>query len=119
MRRFGEVEERSRTGPGVSGTLELVGVPNVLQMCHAGRLTGVLTAHAGDETASIGFRHGEIMGAEVAGARGEDAVVEFLAWDRGTFDFEPGDPGEGAPLAERFDQLLLEGCRRLDERNRA
>jgi DNA-binding response OmpR family regulator len=119
MRRFGEVQDRQHTGPGVSGALELVGVPNVLQMCHAGRLTGVLTAHAGGETASIGFRHGEIMGAEVAGARGEDAVVEFLAWDRGTFDFEPGEPGEGAPLAERFDQLLLEGCRRLDERNRA
>jgi hypothetical protein len=58
------------------------------------------------------------MGAEVAKASGEDAVVEFLAWERGSFEFEPGEPGEGAPLGERFEQVLLEGCRRLDERNR-
>jgi DNA-binding response OmpR family regulator len=118
MRRFGEIEAGARTGPGVSGALELVGVPNVLQMCHQGRLTGVLTAHAGGEAAHIRFRHGEIMGAEVAKASGEDAVVEFLAWERGSFEFEPGEPGEGAPLGERFEQVLLEGCRRLDERNR-
>jgi DNA-binding response OmpR family regulator len=119
MRRFGELEERSRAGPGVSGALELVGVPNVLQMCHAGRLTGVLTAHAGTDQAFIRFRQGEIVGAEVAEARGEDAVMEFLAWERGGFEFLPGEQAEGAPLGGRFDQLLLEGCRRLDERNRS
>lgn len=119
LRRFSEMDERSRTGPGVSGALELVGVPNVLQLCHAGQLTGELTAQAGGEAANIRFRHGEIVGADVAQASGEDAVVEFLAWDRGSFEFVPGEPGEGAPLAERFEQLLLEGCRRLDERNRA
>lgn len=117
MRRFGE-RDRSQSGPGLSGSLDLVGVPGVLQMCHDGRLTGVLTAQSGTELASVSFRRGEIVGADCENASGEEAVFELLAWTRGTFEFVPAEPEGGSPLGERFDQLLLEGCRRLDERRR-
>jgi hypothetical protein len=35
---------------------------------------------------------------------------------RPRFHFHPGDPGKGMPLGESFSQLILEGCRRLDEK---
>src|SRR5262245_54850357 len=38
---------------------------------------------------------------------------------RGSFEFHPGDPGAGAPLVESFEELLLKGCRRLDEGRRS
>jgi DNA-binding response OmpR family regulator len=117
MRRFGD-RERSPSGPGLSGSLDLVGVPGVLQMCHDGRLTGVLTAQSGTGIASVGFRRGEIVTADCGSASGEEAVFELLGWARGSFEFVPGEPEGGVPLGERFDQLLLEGCRRLDERRR-
>ena len=34
---------------------------------------------------------------------------------KGSFKFTPGDPGEGEPLAQSVEHLLLEGCRLLDE----
>jgi hypothetical protein len=50
--------------------------------------------------------------------QGQDAVVALLGWDRGRFEFVPGESAEGAPLGGRFDLLLLEACRRLDEARR-
>jgi DNA-binding response OmpR family regulator len=117
MRRYGE-RERSASGPRLSGALDLVGVPGVLQMCHDGRLTGVLTAQSGAERASVRFRNGDIVGADCEDVSGEEAIFELLAWTRGSFEFVPGEPEESVPLGEVFDQLLLEGCRRLDERRR-
>ena len=46
---------------------------------------------------------------------GADGVYAFLGWEKGSFKFTPGDPGEGAPLAQSVEHLLLEGCRLLDE----
>jgi len=118
MRRYEDMGGRARSGPGLSGALDLVGVPGLLQMCHAGRLTGVLNVQSDPGVANIQFRQGEIVGAQLGEVSGEDAIFELLYWNRGTFEFQPGDPGAGVPLGERFDQLLLEGCRRLDERAR-
>ena len=47
-----------------------------------------------------------------------DAVYAFLGWAKGHFEFAMGDPGEGSPIGWSFDQLLLEGCRRLNEAGR-
>ena len=56
------------------------------------------------------------MDAQCEETWGEDAVFVFLAWTQGRFHFHPGDPGEGMPLGESFSHLILEGCRRLDEK---
>jgi hypothetical protein len=88
-------------------------------MCHLGRLSGTLTAWDRAERVTVRFRDGDVVGAETAGASGQAAVFAFLAWDQGQFDFAPGDPGDGAALGDSFDQLLLEGCRRLDEGRRS
>jgi hypothetical protein len=88
-------------------------------MCHLGRLTGVCTVRSGARSFDVRFREGEIVRAEAGALAGADAVYDFLAWTDGHFDFSPGDPGEGAPLGQTFDQLVLEGCRRLDEESRA
>jgi hypothetical protein len=63
------------------------------------------------------MREGEVLGARSPLHEGERAVFELLAWTRGHFEFVAGDPGPGAPIA-RFDYLLLEGCRLLDEADR-
>ena len=59
------------------------------------------------------------MGASVDERSGEEAVYEVLDWSEGHFSFAPGDPGPGEALGSGFSQLVLEGCRRLDERVRA
>jgi CheY-like chemotaxis protein len=102
------------------GRVEVFGAPALLQMCGQGRLSGLFTALAEDaeKTATvIGFREGDVISATVGDVSGADAVYAFLAWTRGSFKFTPGDPGDGRPLAQSIEHLLLEGCRLLDEAN--
>ncbi len=103
---------------GMEGQLQVMGAPGVLQVCHLTRLTGTLTAEAGPQHIEIRFRDGEIVEGESPSNVGVEAVYDFLAWDEGRFRFVPGDPGGDRPLAESFNFLVLEGCRRLDERRR-
>jgi CheY-like chemotaxis protein/signal recognition particle receptor subunit beta len=100
------------------GRIEVFGAPALLQMCSQGRLTGIFTALAEDaaNTATVmGFREGDIISATAGAATGADGVYAFLGWEKGSFKFTPGEPGEGAPLAQSVEHLLLEGCRILDE----
>jgi DNA-binding response OmpR family regulator len=119
LKRYAEVGARGRKGAAMEGGIELIGAPGMLQMCHIGRFTGVLTVRSGAGRVQIRLKDGEILSAESNMAAGAEAIFEFLAWSRGHFEFIPGDPGEGEVLREKFDYLLLEGCRRLDERQRA
>jgi DNA-binding response OmpR family regulator len=103
---------------GMEGSLQVMGAPGVLQVCHLTRLTGTLIVEAGPQKIELRFRAGEIVGAESPSNSGEEAVYDFLAWDQGRFRFVPGDPDTGEPLGQSFNQLVLEGCRRLDEQGR-
>jgi DNA-binding response OmpR family regulator len=115
MRRYADLGVRARQGAGMEGQIEVVGAPGILQVCHLTRLTGTLSAVDADRRANVRFRDGEIVDAQCEETWGEDAVFAFLAWAQGRFHFHPGDPGEGVPLGESFSQMILEGCRRLDE----
>jgi DNA-binding response OmpR family regulator len=118
MKRYSDLEAHSRQGAGMAGDLEVIGVPGVLQLCHLSRLSGVLSVEDAGQRAVLRFRAGEIVEAACGEARGEEAVFAFLGWDGGHFEFAPGTGGEGPPLGDSFDRLLLEGCRRLDEAQR-
>lgn len=104
-----------QSGAGLSGDLSLIGGPGVLQMCNAGKLTGILSTRSGARTVAVRFRQGDIVGAESPRNGGVAALYEMLGWTRGVFEFQPGDPGPGEALGTSFMQLLLEGCRLLDE----
>ena len=118
LKRYADMGTRGRGGPGMQGELAVMGAPGVLQVCHLTRLTGTLAVRDGERKMSVRFRDGEIIGASGDGRSGEAAVFALLAWNEGTFRFAHGDPGEGTPLGTGFSQLLLEGCRRLDEERR-
>jgi DNA-binding response OmpR family regulator len=110
---------RRDTHSGMEGQLQVMGAPGVLQVCHLTRLTGTLTVEAGPQKIMVRFREGEIVDAESPSNLGVEAVYDFLAWDQGRFRFLPGDAGHAASINENFNQLVLEGCRRLDEKGRA
>jgi len=117
MKRYTDLGQ-GRKEAGMQGDLQVMGAPGVLQVCHLTRLTGLLSVVDGQERAKLRFKTGEIVAAECGSAHGEEAVHEFLAWDSGRFEFTPSEPGPESPLGEGFEHLLLEGCRRLDERRR-
>ncbi|HET7291508.1 MAG TPA: response regulator [Vicinamibacteria bacterium] len=108
----------ARHGPELLGSLSLVGAAGALQACRLGRLSGVLLTRHVTREARIGFRSGEIVAAESDGFTGIEAVTAFLGWTAGRFRFVARSPGGVVPLCD-FEQLLLEGSRRLDESRRA
>jgi hypothetical protein len=63
----------------------------------------------------MGFREGDIISATAGASTGAESVYAFLGWEKGSFKFTPGDPGQGKPLAQSVEHLLLEGCRLIDE----
>jgi CheY-like chemotaxis protein len=126
MTRYSDLNAPAEAQPGAAppvagaleGRVEVFGAPALLQICNQGRLSGTFSAAAADGTdhaATMGFRDGEIVSATVADKSGPEAVYAFLAWQKGSFRFTPGNPGPGRPLAQSVEHLLLEGCRRLDE----
>lgn len=118
LKRYADVGTRTRHGAGLEGELKLIGSTGLLQMCHLSRFSGSCTVRKTNRKTLIRFRDGEILSAESGKLEGAEAIFELLAWVEGRFEFLPGDPGEGGPLPEAFDFLLLEGCRRLDEERR-
>jgi len=117
LRRFTS-ELGEEPGAGLRGAIELMGAPAVLQLCNLNRLTGVLVARRGSQSLRIAFRRGEIVSATGPDHRGAEVVYAFIAWPQGQFEFDRGALAEGQPMSEDFNALLLEGCRRLDERRR-
>jgi CheY-like chemotaxis protein len=110
-----ELEGDGSAGRGFEGRIELFGAPALLQICGQGRLSGFLSARTEEgSTAEIALREGEVVSATTGAKSGAEAVYAFIAWEKGRFRFAPGEP-PGQTLALGLDQLLLEGCHRLDE----
>lgn len=110
---------------GLSGDLDLFGLPNVLQTLSQSQLTGVLSLMKvpGKVEASLLLEGGRFRGAQFANLRGAEAVYELFERPfPGTFAFvsRPDVTAQG-PTAEPQGvlELLLEGVRRHDELKRA
>lgn len=119
LQRYSEAGGASSRKPVMEGGIEVVGAAGILQMWHQGRLSGVCTVRSGTQVFEARFRGGEIVHAGLGDDTGAQAIYGFLAWTRGLFRFVPSEVEDGAPIGETFDQLLLEGCRLLDERRRS
>jgi CheY-like chemotaxis protein len=119
MKRFADLGAKAWRGPAVEGRLEVIGIPGLLQMCHLGRLSGVCTLASAGRRTEIVFKSGEVLAASGGGHTGAEAIYELLGWTDGQFSFVPGNPGDGKPIEQGIEELLIEGCRRLDEAKRA
>ncbi|HWH70965.1 MAG TPA: response regulator [Candidatus Sulfotelmatobacter sp.] len=63
----------------------------------------------------IWIQSGELIDAEVEGARGEAAFGRILGWKSGTFENLPADPGRERTITKSVNALLLETAQAMDE----
>jgi response regulator RpfG family c-di-GMP phosphodiesterase len=111
------IERRGRVGGsrGVSGSLEEMALPDIIQVLWHGRKSGSLKIQAPSGNGEIHFVEGQIYNALFGKKRGTEAFYAMVALDAGQFNVDPSFVATQRVIEESPEGLLLEGMRRLDE----
>jgi DNA-binding NarL/FixJ family response regulator len=88
---------------------------DIIQMECLSRNSTVLRITRGPLVAKIWIQDGELIDAEVQGARGETAFRKILAWKAGTFENLPAEPNHERAIQKSVNALLLESAQTMDE----
>lgn len=120
-RRPGEDNLGRTQARTMTGAIEEIPLPDVLQLLGSSKKTGVLVIHAAQGVGRMRMRKGAIVHAAIDGLDGVSPIksaYRMLAWVQGTFELEPADetpvPGE---IDLQVHELLMEGLRQMDEYN--
>ena len=106
---------RRKIRRGITGDLENLGLPEIVQTLVMGMKTACVTLRSKRRTGRIWFENGEAKHAEAPGLEGEGAFFEMVGWDKGEFVIEHGLTCDEASLAADAMYLLMEGLRLIDE----
>jgi DNA-binding response OmpR family regulator len=116
VRKVDAVKQVGGQDGAVSGELEQISMPDLLQIFSLNRRTGSLQlTSATREAAEIFLSDGRIEEAAIADARGQKALFRLLTWRAGRFAFMPGRKAPSVSLSSSTDSLLMEGMRQADE----
>jgi len=102
-----------------SGHLQGITLPTFLQMVEADRKTCTLRVRSGAGTGLLHFRKGELQDAEAGGLTADAAALEIVCWDRAEIEIVGGRAKAAKRVEMSLAQLLLEGFRRKDEKERS
>jgi DNA-binding response OmpR family regulator len=99
----------------LSGSLEDMGVVDLLQTFEVSRKSGIARINDGRRETRVFFRDGKVVDAELGRLRGEEAVYRALIWISGTFEVEFCPVANEDIIPTSTQGLLMEGMRRVDE----
>jgi CheY-like chemotaxis protein len=99
----------------LSGSLEDMGVVDLLQTFEISRKSGIARINDGRRETRVFFRDGKVVDAELGRLRGEEAVYRALIWISGTFEVEFCPVANEDIIPTSTQGLLMEGMRRVDE----
>ncbi len=101
---------------GISGRLESMPVPEIVQTLVIGTKTACLTLSCDGRSGRVFFDHGAVVDARTDESEGEAAFFRMLEWGAGEFTIEHGLRSPVATIEQDPTFLLMEGMRRIDER---
>jgi hypothetical protein len=118
---FQPSEMLSTTDTSLSGNLEHLDLPGVMQMLDQTRKTGALHINAGETDAVLFFESGEIHHAECGNLTGEGAVLQIVKDCQlsgiGVYKLIAGATANQRTVHRRSMDLLLDALREFDEAN--
>lgn len=91
------------------------GLIDLIQMECLSQSSTVLRVMRGALVGRIWIQNGELIDAEIDGARGETAFRRILEWKSGTFENMPTEPGRERTITKGVNALLLETAQAIDE----
>jgi hypothetical protein len=107
------------SGGSMSGQIEEVPIPDLLQLFSTSKKNGVLTVTTPEHEGRIYLRQGRIYYALIDGDPSlgpRKSFFRIIGWDSGAFELGPPDEAEfSVELDESTEALLMEGLRQLDE----
>jgi len=114
--RAAEQVHQQRAAEGISGRIEELGMPSLIQMLGRSSPKGTLSATSGTEEGVLAFEGGNLRYVRLGATRGIKALTRILQWSSGSFEFHAHvDALEVEDEALRLEAALLEAMRRLDE----
>jgi CheY-like chemotaxis protein len=108
------IERRETTKGGFAGNLADMGVVDLVQTFEIGRKTGNISIK-GDRVATIYFKEGRVIDAEMGRLKGENAFYRLLNATEGEFEVQFTALDRPERIEVSTQGLLMEGMRRLDE----
>ena len=109
-------KDKSDIVKGFEGNLRDLSVAELIQLLNLNQRSGTLFIK-GEKTGKIIFDGGNIIHAIYGNIAGEEAVYNIVPQTKGKFYFEPGKIKIAQNIHDATMNLLLEACRKADERN--
>ena len=107
------------TGRPMSGVIEEIPLPDLMQLLSTSRKSGVLTVNNGVSLGKIYMRKGQIYFAAVNNdfnISPQKSIYRMLTWQTGTFELDASvDMQVMEEVQDSTEGLLMEGMRQLDE----
>jgi hypothetical protein len=105
----------------MSGSIEEVPLPDLLQLFGTSKKSGVLVIRTDDDVGRIFMRKGVIYFAlinDLDDVPALKSIYRMLTWDKGLFDLDPPDEREFVgEVNVSVQEVLMEGLRQIDEYN--
>jgi len=112
-------QRQSTSGRPMSGVIEEIPLPDLLQLLSTSRKSGVLTIGTVGSVGKIYLRKGQLYFAAINddyAVSPQKAIYRMLTWVTGTFELEPSvEMQVMEEIQESTEALLMEGVRQLDE----
>lgn len=115
FKRLEQAQQLLQQKQEIKGSLDQLGIPDLLQLFGLNSKSGTLVLNRGAERGSVLLENGQIVNARVGRVDGEKALYRLLLWSSGTFRFSPGDVAGPAKISAPTDHLIMEGLRLGDE----
>src|ERR1700761_4860129 len=112
-------QRQATSGRPMSGVIEEIPLPDLLQLLSTSRKSGVLTVNNGVSLGKIYLRKGSLYFATINddfAVSPQKSIYRMLTWATGTFELEPNvELQVMEEIQESTEGLLMEGVRQLDE----
>jgi hypothetical protein len=106
----------------MSGSIEEVPLPDLLQLFGTSKKSGVLVIRTEDDVGRIFLKKGIVAFAvinDLDDVQPTKSLYRMLTWEKGLFDLDPPEEREFPnEMNASVQELLIEGMRQLDELNR-
>ncbi|MGH7328531.1 MAG: DUF4388 domain-containing protein, partial [Polyangiaceae bacterium] len=114
-------QRRTSSARTMSGSIEEVPLPDLLQLFGTSKKTGVLVIRTEEDVGRVYLRKGNVHHAvinDLDDVPAMKSIFRMLTWQKGVFDLDPPEEREFPnEIDVSVQEILMEGIRQLDEFN--